>query len=248
VSRRRFFLDPEQQLTLPLTTISGELYRHLVTVLRLEVGTEIILADGQGRELLATIRQIGRESLQAAINIEQAAVEPGRGPAITLYQGLPKGEKVDLILQKATELGAAQIVLFAAARSVPRLDGARLDSRLSRWQRIVHEAARQSGRATIPAVTYAGSLAEALQRQEHSVKLMLWEAEEEQHLRSLLGSAAPDSLAFIVGPEGGITAAEAHAASQAGYLPVTLGRRILRTETASLALLAILQYHWGDLG
>jgi 16S rRNA (uracil1498-N3)-methyltransferase len=247
VSRRRFFLNPDQ-LTLPLTTISGELYRHLVTVLRLGVGTEIILADGRGRELLATIREIGKESLQAEINADQATVEPGRGLAITLYQGLPKGEKVDLILQKATELGVAQIVLFAAARSVPRLDGARLDSRLSRWQRIVHEAARQAGRATIPVVTYAGSLAEALQRQEHSVKLMLWEAEQEQHLKASLGPLAPDSLAFIVGPEGGITDAEANAASQAGYLPVTLGKRILRTETASLALLAIVQYHWGDLG
>ena len=244
---RRFFLPPEQ-LTVPLVTIKDDLFRHLVTVLRLGVGETIMLADGQGREVEAAIEEIGKEALVARLGHERVVPAQPIGPSITLYQGLPKGEKVDLILQKATELGISRVVLFAASRSVPRLDRERRENRLTRWQRIVREASRQAGRETVPLVGYADSLAEALQQEEHSVKLLLWEGEREQHLKELLGTSAPDTIAFIVGPEGGLTDREAELAEQNGYQPATLGKRILRTETASLALLAILQYQWGDLG
>lgn len=244
---RRFFLPPEQ-LTVPRTTITGDLFRHLVTVLRFNAGDSVILADGQGREMVATIVEIGKEALVVQTGDERIAPAQPAGPSITLYQGLPKGEKVDLILQKATELGIHQVILFAAARSVPRLDQERRESRLVRWQRIVREASRQAGRETVPLVGFADSLSQALQQGEHSVKLLLWEGEHDRHLKELLRTPPPDTVAFIVGPEGGLTSGEAELAGRNGYQPTTMGRRILRTETASLALLAILQYQWGDLG
>ena len=243
---RRFFLAP-QQLAAPQICITGDLYRHMVAVLRLTEGDQVILADGRGREVVATIQEISRDSLRAELGTELPATERG-GIQITLYQGLPKGDKVDLILQKATELGVDEIVLFAATRSVPRLDRDRRDNRLVRWQRIVTEAARQSGRDSIPCIAFADTLGEALQRQEHSVKLLLWEVERQQRLKALLQGEKPVSAAFVVGPEGGLTPEEADLAASRGYQPVTLGRRILRTETAGLALLAILQYEWGDIG
>ena len=118
-----------------------------------------------------------------------------------------------------------------------------------RWERIVMEAARQSGRSKIPAIGFAADLQTAVQSDSSALKLLLWEGETERGMKTVLnGCPRPASIAVLVGPEGGLTAAEAATAQSAGFIPVTLGQRILRTETAGLAVLAILQYEWGDLG
>jgi len=245
---RRFFVEPELLQT-RTGLISGELYRHMATVLRLGVGDAIRLADGNGNEAVATIVAVEKEGLRVEIEPTQAALPAAAMPPITIYQGLPKGEKIDLILQKCTELGVARIVPFMASRSVTRLEGERLDKRVSRWQRIVMEAARQSGRDSVPEVGFGASIDEILQQGGEGLRLMLWEDEKEQGLRSLLATTPrPGAIAVIIGPEGGLSAAEAAKAVAAGYLPVTLGKRILRTETAGLAVVSILQYMWGDLG
>jgi len=245
---RRFFVEPELLQT-RTGLISGELYRHMATVLRLGVGDAIRLADGNGNEAVATIVAVEKEGLRVEIEPAQAALPAAAMPLITIYQGLPKGEKIDLILQKCTELGVARIVPFMASRSVTRLEGERLDKRVSRWQRIATEAARQSGRDSVPEVGFGASIDEILQQGGEGLRLMLWEDEKEQGLRSLLATTPrPGAIAVIIGPEGGLSAAEAAKAVAAGYLPVTLGKRILRTETAGLAVVSILQYVWGDLG
>jgi len=245
---RRFFVTPEL-LGQRSAVISGETCRHIATVLRLKAGETILLADGHGLEATARITALEKDGVRVEI-------EPPRCPApgdglvrITLYQGVPKGDKLDLILQKCTELGVDRIVPFVAARSVARLTGERLDKRVQRWEKIVLEAARQSGRSRIPAIGFAEGLRPALADESSSLKLLLWEGEQEQGLRQALArEGSKESVAIIIGPEGGLTETEAAEAIAAGFLPVTLGRRILRTETAGPAVAAILQYVLGDLG
>ncbi len=231
-----------------VATLTGNERHYLATVLRLKPGTELILADGAGREFIGSIDRVDSDGVEIAIGDELPALQP-EGPVITIYQGMPKGEKLELILQKGTELGVGSIVPFYAARSVPRLRDERIEGRLARWERIAREAARQCGRPDTPQLGLAGNLADVLRMGEHSVKLLLWEGEKAVGLRQLLADTPrPDNVAVIIGPEGGLTGEEVAAAREAGYRSVTMGTRILRTETAGLAILAILQHVWGDLG
>ncbi len=221
----------------------------MTRVLRLKAGAPVLLADGEGHEAPGTIVQVGKESITIARDGEVLAESADSGPAITLYQGVPKGDKLELILQKGTELGAAAIVPFQADRSVSRIGQEQRSSKLERWQRIADEAARQSQRISLPRISFAGSLNEVLKSANQSLKLLLWEEERETRLRTVLaGQPPPESIAVIVGPEGGLTEKEASQARETGFVPVSLGSRILRTETAGLAILSILQFHWGDIG
>jgi 16S rRNA (uracil1498-N3)-methyltransferase len=245
---RRFLVPslPEHGATV---TLGGDLHRHAVKVLRLKCGSDIILADGAGRECSCRITDIGKGEL--TVRVEGVVAEPATeaGPRITLYQGLPKGEKLDLILQKCTELGVGEIVTFAAERSVARIAADQREERLARWQRIVREAARQSRRTVVPPVTLATDLTEVLGSARQAVRLLLWEEATGSGLKeALAGLPVPADVGVLVGPEGGFSPAEARAATEGGFIPVSLGSRILRTETAGLAIVTILQFFWGDLG
>lgn len=244
---RRFFVPPEA-FGDGCAIIGGDLFRHMAKVLRLKNGTRVLLADGAGNEFRGTIHEIGKEQLVVTLE-ERFAAAPPAGPGITLYQGLPKGDKLELIVQKTTELGVAEIIPFAAARSIPRIRKGEEADKVARWERIAREAARQSGRPAPPRVSLAGSLAEVVAEARQSLKLLLWEEEKVNGLRkSLAGVPAPETIALIVGPEGGLTLEEAALAKESGFIPVSLGQRIIRTETAGLAMVAILQFYWGDLG
>jgi 16S rRNA (uracil1498-N3)-methyltransferase len=245
---RRFFISHDT-IADGTITITGELFRHMATVLRLKQGTRVSMADGSGHEYVGTIARITIDSLEVAIEETCGLPDPDPGPRISLFQGLPKGDKLELILQKATELGAAEIVPFVAARSIARFPEGRLAEKLERWQRISREAARQSGRPSVPHVCFARDMDDVLSRAEHAVRLLLWEGEKPGSLRKLLAQTeTPESIAIIVGPEGGLAPEEVLRAISRGFAPVSLGKRILRTETAGLAILTILQYHWGDIG
>lgn len=230
-------------------TVTGELYRHMARVLRLKQGAEVELIDADGRRHAGVIEEVGAKALTVRITVSSAPPREEPGLQVTLYQGLPKGEKLDLILQKCTELGVAEVVTFDAARSVVKLRGEKTASKQARYEKIVQEAARQSGRCTPPRVAIGGTLKEVLKDAGHTVKLLLWEGEEKTTLRDCLGKyEAPESVAVVVGPEGGLSAEEVEQALACGFTPVTLGKRILRTETAGLAMISILQFHWGDMG
>lgn len=245
---RRFFVEPGF-LRPGKGVITGDLFRHLSTVLRLKSGDRLCLADGAGHESEAVIAAIGKDGMHVDIGPPQQVSTAVDATRITMYQGLPKGEKIDLILQKCTELGVARIVIFMARRSITRLEGDRLPKRLSRWERIVQEAARQSGRDDIPEVAFSESLEDALKGDISTLGLLLWEDEEDQGLREIVErSDKPESVAIVIGPEGGLTSEEAAVAVGHGFIPVSLGKRILRTETAGLSAVSILQYVWGDLG
>lgn len=244
---RRFFLGPNSVAD-GRAVIDGMLFHHMARVLRLGTGTRLILCDGEGREYSGTIAEVGSDSLVVEVG-QASVVQATESPRITLFQGLPKGEKMELILQKATELGVAAVVPFVAERSVSRPDTARGEQKVRRWARIVEEAARQSCRTDIPRLFPIVSLQEALSTAEQELKLLLWEGEREQGIGKILGDyPLPQEAAVMVGPEGGLSPAEAAAAEAHGFLPVTLGSRILRTETASLAALTIMNFYWGDLG
>ncbi len=245
---RRFFIN-ENAIIEDKAVITGNLFCHMTRVLRLKIGTRVILSDGIGRRHVGVIETIGRENL--VVRLEESTSEPARpaGPLITLYQGLPKGSKMEFILQKCTELGVDSLVPFVAGRSIARLPLDREAERLERWQRIVREAARQSSRATVPDLQAVMDFSELLDTSDQTVKLLLWEEEKSNRLKSVLGSMPlPETVAVMVGPEGGLSKDEVAAATRAGFIPVTLGSRILRTETAGIALLAILQFFWGDMG
>lgn len=246
---RTFFVPPDS-LSGEETTLAGELFRHIAKVLRLRPGSPILLNDGAGRERTGRIGRIDRASLTVIFDPDAVALPATEsGPPITIYQGLPKGEKMELILQKCTELGAAAIVPFVADRSIARPGAEKSADRLARWQRIAREAARQSRRSSVPDVELAGGIAEVLRAARQSVKLILWEEERTLRLRDVVAEhAVPDSVAILVGPEGGLTPDEVALAKEHGFIPVTLGTRIVRTETAGLAVLSILQYCWGDMG
>ena len=221
----------------------------MAKVLRLKAGTSVLLADGKGMEYSGVISVVGASSLEIAVDERPVTQTEDTGPRITLYQGMPKGDKLEFIIQKCTELGVAEIVPFPASRSIAKISPERGRERLERWRRIAQEAARQSKRGTVPQVSLAANLSEVLQRAHHSAKLLLWEEEQGNRLRkTLAGFSGPESIAILVGPEGGFTAEEAAEATAGGFIPLSLGKRIVRTETAGIVMLSILQFYWGDIG
>lgn len=229
--------------------MTGELYRHMARVLRLKEGSEVKLTDDSGREFCGVIEEVGAKALTVRVTVVESEPEQEPGLRVTLYQGLPKGEKLDLILQKCTELGISELVTFDAERSIVKLRGDRSAGRLERCEKIVQEAARQSGRRSPPKVSIGGSLDVVLREARHTVKLLLWEGEQTTRLRETLDAyQSPETVAIVVGPEGGLSTEEVEQAIACGFTPISLGRRILRTETAGFAMLSILQFYWGDMG
>ena len=223
--------------------------RQMRSVLRLRPGDFVALLDGSGREYKVQIEIL--DDTQALGRILEAA-EPAVESEVhlTLVQGLPKGEKIDLILQKCTEIGVAEFLVAETARSVPRIPSGKMHSRLERWRAIAREAAEQSGRTRLPAVSGVIPFADALSRtRDTDARIIAWEEEEELSLPSMLPSlAGARRIAYFVGPEGGFTAEEVAAARAEGITAVSLGPRVLRTETAAIAGTALIIYGLEKLG
>jgi 16S rRNA (uracil1498-N3)-methyltransferase len=223
--------------------LSPEESRHLETVLRLRPGAEVEVFDGLGTRWEARIDSPGVLRLGSREEAHRGAVD------VWLAQGLAKGEKLELVVQKATELGVTRILPLAVERSVVRLDAERGARRAERLRHIAEQAARQSGRSDVPRVDAPFTLADlgALLRTEPTRRGVLLDvAEGEVRLSQVARGAA--KLLLVVGPEGGFTAEERSAAVAAGFVPASLGRLVLRTETAGLAALAIVQHLSGELG
>lgn len=241
---RRFFVSPPS-LQQDRVSLEGDTLHHLSKVLRLAIGEEIILLDGCGNLCQCRIDSLGRKFGEALVL--RRWQESERVLPVQLLQSLPKGDKMELILQKGTELGVTEFVPVLAGRSTPRLVADREESRQQRWERIIQEAARQCRRPMLPRLAPAITLTEALAACSAELRLLPWE-EESRPLASVLPQRPPASVAVLIGPEGGFSAAEAAEASAAGFVPVSLGPRILRSETAGFVVTTILQHHYGDLG
>jgi len=246
----RIFIDklPAQETGTALT-LSGDEGRYLSRVLRLSVGECVTLCTDGGLEYECTIKEVRGKT--ACLSIDSICRVERESPLdITLCQALPKGKKMDLILQKGTELGVRRFVPFISSRSVSRPEGG--TGKSSRWSKIVLEAARQCGRNFIPPVdtslSFEGMLEEfASAKYDSALKLVPWEGEETVGIKSLAGKDVSE-VVLLIGPEGGFSEEEVARAGDAGFKPVTLGKRLLRTETAGLATVSMLQYLWGDMG
>ncbi len=241
MTRRRIHLPPER-IGAARADLTGEARHYLRDVLRLPPGAAVELFDGRGGAWEATIEP-GFEAL--AVGARRAAL--AAGPAISLLFALAKGEKNDLVVQKATELGVARLAPWAAERSVVRLDPDKGRERAVRWRRIAEEAARQCGRADVPVVEAPVSLAGALAAVPGGHRLVILQGPGGAPLGALGLDEAP-GVALVVGPEGGLTDGELAACLSAGGVGAALGPRTLRAETAAIAGLAVLQAVAGDLG
>ena len=217
---------------------------HIRNVLRMRAGEELLAADGQGSEYRCILRELQDSEIRAEIcrKLSGSAELPSR---ITLFQGLPKSDKMDLIIQKCVELGVFRIVPVTTKRTVVKLDAKKEESRRKRWTAVSESAAKQSGRGIIPEISGVQSFREAVEEAgELDVCLIPYEkAENMARTREILsGIPAGASIGVFIGPEGGFEEEEVREAMEAGARPITLGRRILRTETAGMAVLAMLGY------
>ncbi len=240
----RFFLDPAD-LTGSSALLTDEAANH-AKVLRLRVGDSVTLCDGCGTDYAGEIVEAG--SGQYVVQISGS--EPSKAePAVhcTVYMAFAKSDKFEHVIQKATELGATQIVGFPSARCVSRPDD-RIAKKLDRWQKIALSAAEQSGRGRIPLVTVVGSYAEAVQAAAKAdLALFFYENEQTVSMRAALESHSPASVSLMTGPEGGFEPSEVAQAENAGMTVCSLGPRILRCETAPLCALSALLYATGQL-
>lgn len=240
------FVDPSQINTDDKSVIiNGPDVNHIKNVLRMRVGEEISVSNGQdGREYRCGIVAFQEDSIRCELRfVKEDGVE--LPVQVTLFQGLPKGDKMELIIQKAVELGVYEIVPTAMKRCVVKLDERKAAAKTKRWQSIAEAAAKQSRRGLIPKVSPVMSMAQALDAAaDMEVKLIPYELESGmERTRELLSGIRPGQrVAVFIGPEGGFEESEIAAARERGICPVTLGRRILRTETAGMAVLAWIGY------
>jgi 16S rRNA (uracil1498-N3)-methyltransferase len=238
---------PASELGAASATIRGESLAYLRDVLRLRPGAPLEVFDGEGRVYAARLEGFADDA--AELSLGPAQERRFHGVRVTLAQGLPKGDKFELVVQKAVELGARAVIPVATGRSIVRLDERKAADRVARWQRIADEAARQCGRADVMAVGAVTELGDWVGRPPapDEVRLVLDEEERTRPLRAALVDSSRHYV-MLIGPEGGLTREEVAQAKAAGFVPVTLGPRILRTETAGLAVLSIVQHVLGDLG
>ena len=239
----QFYVD-SNQIEPSRAVITGADVNHIRNVLRMKPGEAVRVADGAGSCYEGEIGEISSDRVVVALSGEM--VESTELPVmITLFQGLPKSDKMELIIQKNTELGVGAIVPVATERAVVKLDEKKADSKVKRWNGIAEAAAKQSKRTLIPEVCPVISFKKALaEAEKYDVKLMPYEnAEGMAFTRRCIEEIRPGAkVAIFIGPEGGFSEAEVEAASAAGFVPVTLGRRILRTETAGMCMLSMLGY------
>ncbi|NLY51854.1 MAG: 16S rRNA (uracil(1498)-N(3))-methyltransferase [Firmicutes bacterium] len=255
----RFFVEPEQ-IAGDMVTIQGAELAHLAKVLRLGAGDAVTICDGTGMEYQAVLEEVLPDA--ATARIQERSMSPGEPRTkITLVQGLPKADKMDMIIQKGTEVGISEFIPVITERTIVQLTAAKAQRRVERWQRIAKEAAKQCRRAVIPKVhhplQWRECIEEYLKDSRGRMGLIPWEemAGTGTGLREILASARgwDDAGGFLsvwlfIGPEGGFSEGEVQQAAAAGVSIVSLGPRILRTETAGPIAAALILYQRGELG
>ena len=239
----RFFVSPEEMQP-DFLVLTGENAKH-ARVLRLKNGEDVLVCDGQGRECICTVSDVSPERISLVARRRQAS-ESEAAVRVSVYMAYPKADKLEHVIQKATELGAYEIAAFPSARCVSRPDEKSLAKKLERWQKIAASAAEQSGRGRIPEVLTLPSYKAALQRAAQADKaLLFYENEQATTLRMAL-EGEYSTVSLLTGPEGGLEVSEVEQAAAAGLKVCTLGKRILRCETAPLCALSAVMYDAGE--
>jgi len=251
MTRRRFYAPAGAlDVNAKTATLAGDEARHLRDVLRLTPGDEVFLFNGEGREYRCSVQDVGRDSSTLSVIEEVEAASNESTLKLTLAMALLKGEKFDLVVQKATELGVTRIIPVKTTRADIRLpDNAGIKKRVTRWQRIALESAKQSGRAVVPQVTEPAEFSELVSDTGllDARRLMFSERDGEPLPESDDGRSPTANMIALVGSEGGWTDEEIATAKESGWFIVTLGGRTLRAETAAITVSALLQHRFGDL-
>lgn len=254
----RFFVEPER-LNLDDKTlyIDGEDVKHISKVLRYGQGDEIEVCDSNGHEYICRIESIDKTRIDLSI-VDQVYINRESRIRVSLYQGVPKSTKMDIILQKLTEAGVDEIVLVNTKRSVVNIKGDKADKKFDRWERIIYEAAKQCKRGMIPKLRGILSFKEALEDMgkndinicpyEVEKSLGIKEALQTGQVKKILENKDEVRVGIFIGPEGGFAEEENEMVKAAGIASVTMGPRIFRTETASIVATAITLYELGDIG
>ena len=240
----RFFVTPEEMQP-DFLVLTGENAKH-AKVLRLKAGEEVLVCDGQGTECLCTISDVSPDQISLVVKKRQAS-ETEAAVQVSVYMAFPKADKLEHVIQKATELGAFEIVAFPSARCVSRPDEKSLQKKLERWQKIAASAAEQSGRGRVPQVIVLPSYKAALERAAQADRaLLFYENERSTTLKMALQESPYRTVSLLTGPEGGLEVSEVKQAEDAGLRVCTLGKRILRCETAPLCALSAVMYDAGE--
>jgi 16S rRNA (uracil1498-N3)-methyltransferase len=233
-----------------LCELGEQTLRYIKSVLRMKKGESLILFDGAGWEYEAVIKTFLDD--RVSIEVLKKNRIPEKAVKISLFQALPKATKMDFIVQKATELGADRIISFQSTRTVPRLSQDKARGKISRWRSIAQEASRQCGRADIPEIKGIVSFEEMLACSEgQSLKIIFWEEESKRNIKEILRDekyAEANDISVVIGPEGGFAREEIERAADKGFISATMGKNILKVETAVLAILSIIQYEKGIFG
>ena len=242
------FLIRGEEIRDNLAVLAGENVKHIRRVLRLGVGDEVILFDEAGWEYHAKI--IDGNSKEIKVDVFRKFLPHRESPLeIILGQGLPRLPKMDFIVQKGTELGVSGILPFNSRRSIPKLSDEKIIRKMGRWRKIALEATKQCGRNLVPHIGSPIDFTEILAMEfKDSLKFILWEGERVVGIKEILDmSLDKNRFLVLVGPEGGFTNREIHEAKEAGFKVVSMGNRILRSETAGISILSVIQYKFGDL-
>lgn len=239
----RFFVDKEKT-TGDTIVIDGGDYNHIKNVLRMKIGDDILISDKEEREYQCTITEFTKDTVVTKI-VDVFATESELNTKIYLFQGLPKADKMELIIQKAVELGVYEIIPVNTKRTVVKLDAKKEEKKIERWNAIANSAAKQSKRQIIPKVSKVLALEKALElASELEMVMVPYEnAKGMSHAKATIKEAASKkSIGIFIGPEGGFEENEIRKAMETGAIPISLGKRILRTETAGMAILSILMF------
>ncbi|MCU9811420.1 16S rRNA (uracil(1498)-N(3))-methyltransferase [Paraclostridium sp. AKS81] len=228
--------------------IEGEDVKHISKVLRCRIGEELEICDNDNNEYICEITNIDKSQVELNI-VEVVDIKRESDLKIKVYQGLPKGPKMEMILQKLTEVGVDEIILVQTKRTVVKVDDKKEDKKIERWERIIYEAAKQSKRGKIPKLRGVLSFKEALDdMKENDFNIAPYENERTKSIKQAIKGVDIKNIGIFVGPEGGFEDTEIKAIEEIGGQSVSLGPRILRTETASLVASSIVLYELSDLG
>jgi 16S rRNA (uracil1498-N3)-methyltransferase len=243
----RFFIKQEDIYDDGIT-IEGEDVQHISKVLRLKEGDKIVLCDQTGTDYNVAIESISKHTVKTII-IDKVSSKGEPTIEVVLYQGIPKSTKMDLIIQKCTEMGITRVVPVFTTRTIVKLESEKDEAKkVLRWTKIAEEAAKQSARGIVPHIDMPMNLEQALMdSRKLDIVLMPYELEKDMSVKAALQGKIAKSVGFFIGPEGGFNAPEIVRAKQNNVIPVTLGSRIMRTETAGFAMLTCIMYEYDQM-